>query len=92
MECMLIQCKSQYFLVKNVVERGGGGEVSQFYLIYTDIFLVYSLYGSFYGCIILMGLKMYAVTSLPYQSHQWLLGTLIGQCHINSQLIIQDVK
>ena len=30
--------------------------------------------------------------SLPYQSHRWLLGPLIGQYHISNQLIRRDIK
>ena len=32
------------------------------------------------------------IFSLPYQSHRWLLGPLIGQYHISNQLIRRDIK
>ena len=32
------------------------------------------------------------ICSLPYQSHRWLLGPLIGQYHISNQLIRRDIK
>ena len=32
------------------------------------------------------------IYSLPYNTHRWLLGPLIGQYHIRFQLILRDIK
>ena len=60
-----------------------------------------SFYGSFLWLYNSNGLKkcctqwnkaIRKIFSLPYQSHRWLLGPLIGQYHISNQLIRRDIK
>ena len=90
-------CHSTYFRLKNGVKQGRVLSPTLFNL-YIDCCSFYGTFlwkynsDSFGKCCTQWNKCIRRIYYLPYNTHRWLLGPLIGQYHTRHQLILRDIK